>query len=113
MRKRGYYNRNLVERYFIAYGESGDYLVNYYEGKEGPFKGSIRLLDYFIDDSTVDKDPSMLVLRCKKKPSKKQTVDTIHAAEFASHPTSPESDTRKWVLVCETSEERYLYVCSA
>ena len=45
MSKRGYYRRNYLKRWFVAYGKPKNYLLEYYDVKGGRLKGRIELLD--------------------------------------------------------------------
>ena len=46
-------------------------------------------------------EPRTIIIRSKKK----EKEDT----SFLQHPTSPSSSVRKWVLVCDSEEEREIW----
>ena len=60
MSKRGYYRRNFLKRWFVAYGKSKNYMLEYYDVKGGRLKGSIELLDYYVADANPS-EPRTLV----------------------------------------------------
>ena len=56
--------------------------------------GTINLLDYYVDQDKASTDPQMLVLRCLKKPTRKNGGGGVN-----NRSGSPDPDSEQGMLV--------------